>query len=135
MLAHPDRRVQLACDDAGQDPTPLLLAAVREKTGSHLTVGDPVRGDGCAVRQQLLCHHIAMQVPESVPAVLGRDGEADEPGIGEPGGEVGVPFREPRIDRRFPAVAGAISGHEVPDRRTQFGQFAVVGAQGLEFAH
>ena len=103
VLAHPDRRVQLARGDAGQHPTPLLLAAVREQAGCHLTVGDPVRGDGCAVRQQLLGHHIAMQVSESVPAVLGGDGEADEPGVGEPGGEVGVPVREPASRPRVPS--------------------------------
>ena len=135
MLAHPDRRVQLARDDARQQPVSLLVAAVGEKAGCHLAVGDPVSGDGCAVGQQFLGHHVAVQVSEAVPAVLGGDGEADEPGVGEPDGEVGIPLGQPAVHRGHPAVCGAISGQEVPDRRTQIGQFAVIGAQGLEFAH
>ena len=135
MLAHADRRVQRARGDTGEESTPLLLASVGEKTGCHLAVGDPVRGHRCTLGQQLLGHHVAMQVPQSVPAVLGRDGEADEPGFGQPRGEGRVPFREPGIDRGFPAVGRAIRGHEVPDRRTQLAQLAVVGAQGFEFAH
>ena len=76
-----------------------------------------------------------MQVSESVSAVLVGDGEADEPGVGKPNGEVGIPLREPGVHRGSPAVSGAISGQEIPDRRTQLRQFAVVCAQGVEFAH
>ena len=95
-----------------------------------------MRGHGCAVGQQFLGHHVAVQVSEAVAAVLGGDGEADEPGVGEPDAEKSAShLRQPAVDRGLPAVPVAISGQEVPDRRTQFGQFAVVGAQRIEFAH
>ena len=73
--------------------------------------------------------------PSPWPPYSVGDGQADEPGVGEPDGELGIPLREPGVHRGFPAVSGAISGQEIPDRRTQLGQFAVVGAQGVEFAH
>jgi hypothetical protein len=133
VFAHPDSRVQRARDDAGQQTAPLFLVAIREKAGRHLPVGDPVGGDGCTVRQQLLGDRIAMQIAKSVAAVFGRDRQADEAGTGKPGGEVGVPLRKPAVDGGPPAELGAICGQKVRDRRTQRGQFAVVGAQGLEF--
>ena len=135
VLAHPDRRVQGARDDARQQAVSLVVAAVGEEARCHLPIGDPVSGDGCAVSQQFLGHHVAVQVSEPVPAVLGGNGEADEPGVGQPDGEVGIPLGQPAVHRRHPAVCGAISGQEIADRRAQSGQFAVIGAQDLEFAH
>ena len=117
MLAHPDRRVEPARGDARQQPPPLLVGAVRQQRGRDLTVGDPVRGDRRAVRQQFLGHHVAVQVTQPAAAVLGGDGQADEPGVGQPGGEVRVPLRQPGVDGRLPAELGAIGGQELPDRR------------------
>ena len=93
MLAHADRRVQTSRGDARKQSVSLLLAAVGQQAGCDLAVGDPVRGNRRAVGQQLLGHHVAVQVAESVPAVLGGDGQTDEPGVGEPRGEGFVPSR------------------------------------------
>jgi hypothetical protein len=84
MLAHSDGRIEPPRGDPRQQPSALVLGAVREQRGCHLPVGDPVRGDGCAVRQQFLGHHVSMQMPKPVSAVLGRDGQAAEAGWATP---------------------------------------------------
>jgi hypothetical protein len=85
--------------------------------------------------QQFLGDNVAVQIAQATTAVLGRDGQADESGGGQPVGEVRVPPRQPAVDLRFPAELGAIGGQELADRRPQLGQVAVVGAQCIEFAH
>ena len=84
--------------------------------GRELTVGEPVRGDRRAVRQQFLGHDVAVQMTEPVAAVLGRDGQADEARVAEAGGEVRVPARQPGVDGGLPAELGAVGGQELPDR-------------------
>ena len=128
VLAHPDRRVQASRSDPRQQPAPLLFGAVRQQCGRDLPVGDPVRGDRGALRQQFLGDHVAVQVTQPMAAVFGRDGQTDEPGVGQSGGKVRVPPRQPGVDGRPPAELGAIGGQELSDRRTQIRQCPVVGA-------
>ena len=96
---------------------PLLFGAIRQQGGRNLAVGDPVRGDRGAVRQQFLGDHVSVQITQPVAAVFGRDGQPDESRAGKAGGEVRVPLRQPGVDGRPPAELGAIGGQELADRR------------------
>ncbi len=117
MLTHPDRRVQPARGDDRQKFPALLVAAVRQQRRSELTIGEPVRGDRRAVGQQFLGHHVAVQMTQPAAAVLGGDGQADEPRVAQPGGEFGVPPGQPGVDGGLPAELVAIGGEKLPDGR------------------
>ena len=94
-----------------------------------------MRGDRRTVCQQFLGHHVPVQMTQPAPAVLGGDGQADEPRVAEPGREFGVPPGQPGVDRRLPAELFAIGDEKLPDGRPKFGQLRVVGAQHIELGH
>ena len=103
--------------------------------GRELTIGEPVRGDRRTVCQQFLGHHVAVQMPQPASAVLGGDGQTDEPRVAQSRGEAGVPSGQPGVDSGLPAELFAIGGEKLPDVCPQFGQLRVVGAQCVEFGH
>ena len=131
-LAHADRREQLSRNDVRQDAPALFLAAVRQQPRTHLPVGDPVCGHWRAGGQQFLGDHVAVQMTQTVTAVLGRDGQTEESRRTEARAELRVPTGQPGVDGRLPAELGAVGNQELAQRAAKLGQFRFVGAQRRE---
>ena len=129
VLAHADRRIQLACHDLREEAFALVLGAVGQQAGRHLAVGDPVRPDRSAGRDELLGHHVTVQMPHFVSAVLLGDGQPEEAGSTQAGGEVLVPAGHPRVDQRRPAELGAVGPQKVPYGQASLDQFGFSGTQ------
>ena len=97
---------------SAQETAALVLAAVGEKGGCHLPVGDPVGGDRGTVGQEFLGDDVAVHVAAPVAAVLDGDGQPDEAGRCQPHAEVGVPLRQPAVDAGLPAELRSVLGQE-----------------------
>src|SRR3546814_11391080 len=56
-----DAGVEFTLRNAGQITLALLLAAIAQDQRPGLAIGDPMRADGCARREQFLDHDIAFE--------------------------------------------------------------------------
>ena len=102
------------------------------QAGSDLAVGDPVRGHRRARGQQLLGHHVAVQMPQPVPAVPLRDGQAEEACRAQACGELLIPPGQPRINAGLPTELSAVGLQKVPHGEPHLDQLGRTGAQGVE---
>ena len=85
--------------------------------GRELAVGDPVRGDRRAVRQQFLGDHVAVQMTQPAAAVLGRDGQADEPRVARRAEKSASHLASQESTAGSQPNSRAVGGQELPDRR------------------
>ena len=127
-FAHADCREIPSRSDFRQYASALLLGTVRQQTRSDLTVGNPVRGHRRTAGQKFLGHHVAVQMTQTLAAVLLRNRQPDKAGIAQPRAERFIPIGQPRVDGRLPAEFGAIGGQEIPQPAPKLRQLRFVGA-------
>src|SRR3546814_1610677 len=72
-----DAGVEFTPRNAGQISLALLLAAIAQDQRTGLSIGDPMRADGCARRKQFLDHDIAFERVAIAAAVARREGHSD----------------------------------------------------------
>src|SRR5690606_41063868 len=82
-LAEPDAEVGLAARDAGDDPRGKCRPRIADQQGSALAIGSPVRGDRRAAGQQLLEHHVTLQLRALVASEAARPRHADPAALAE----------------------------------------------------
>src|SRR5690348_12850891 len=121
-LAHADAEKGLAARDARQEFEALLLGAVAQQQGRALPVGDPVRADRGASRQQFLGHDIAFEHAALAAAIALGPGHADPASRPEAPAERRRPVAA-EIAVRDPETGGELAGNEL----------AHLGPQGLAF--
>src|SRR3546814_10136179 len=71
----------------------LLLAAIAQDQRTGLSIGDPMRADGCARRKQFLDHDIAFERVAIAAAVARREGHSDIARRAERAAETGIETR------------------------------------------
>src|SRR3546814_6442498 len=77
-LAHSDAKIYLAAADARQIAAALVLAAEIQDQRGALPVGDPVRRDRGAQRQQFFDDHEARKGTAPAAAIVARQGRSEE---------------------------------------------------------
>ena len=112
-LAHADAEEDFAAADARQDGALLRLAAVAQDQRRALPLGDPVRRDRRAAREQLLDQHEARERVAAAAAVFARQREADPAARAERAAEAGVEA-EPRARAHVGGHAGERVVEEAP---------------------
>ncbi len=85
-----DAGVKLAARDTRQIAFTLRLAAIAQDQRSGLPVGDPVRPDGRARREQFLDHDIAFERMPVAAAIARRQRHTDIAGLPQRTAEIGV---------------------------------------------